>query len=97
MSGLFLFLKNMEANWGESLRTKLDQYYSWPSLYIFKFIVPKEKVGEVIKLFPKHESSLKNSTNAKYTSVTVQMMAPSSEVVIEMYDAVSGIEGIIAL
>ncbi len=87
----------MEANWGESLRTKLDQYYSWPSLYIFKFIVPKEKVEEVIKFFPKHEPTLKNSKNGNYTSVTVQMMAPSSEAVIEVYDAVSGIEGIIAL
>ncbi len=87
----------MEANWGESLRAKLDQYYSWPSLYIFKFIVPKEKVGDVTKLFPKHESSLKNSTNGKYTSVTVQMMVPSSEAVIEVYSAVSAIEGIVAL
>ncbi len=87
----------MEANWAESLREKLDQHYTWPSLYIFKFIVPAEKVEAVKNLFPKHESKEKNSKNGNYVSVTFQMMMPGSEAVIEVYNLVSGIDGIIAL
>lgn len=87
----------MESNWAESLREKLDQHYIWPSLYTFKFIVPKEKVDEVKRLFPKHESREKHSKNGKYISVTLQMMMPGSEEVIEVYHLASEVEGLIAL
>lgn len=87
----------MDSNWGESLREKLDQHYTWPSLYTFKFIVPKGKEDEVKKFFPNHESSARASKNGNYTSITINMMMPSSDAVIEVYQKVSGIEGIIAL
>jgi hypothetical protein len=87
----------MEPNWADSLKEKLDQHYIWPSLYTFKFIVPKEKVADVKKLFPKHNSTEKHSKNGKYISVTLQMMMPGSEEVIEVYNLASGVEGLIAL
>ena len=87
----------MEPNWADSLREKLDQHYIWPSLYTFKFIVPQEKVAEVKKLFPKHESREKYSKNGKYISVTLQMMMPGSEEVIDVYNLASSVEGLIAL
>jgi len=87
----------MESNWTDSLRQKLDQHYIWPSLYTFKFIVPKEKVGEVKRLFPKHESKEKYSKNGNYVSVTLQMMMPGSQEVIDVYSVASGVEGLIAL
>jgi len=87
----------MEADWASSLREKLDQYYTWPALYTFKFIVPKDKVTEVKQLFPLHESREKNSKNGNFVSVTLQMMMPGSEAVIEVYRQASGIAGVIAL
>ena len=87
----------MEANWSESLREKLDQYYTWPALYTFKFVVPKGKEDEVKALFPAHESTERQSKNGNYTSVTINMMMPSSDAVIDVYQKVSAIEGIIAL
>lgn len=87
----------MDSSWGESLREKLDQHYSWPSLYTFKFIVPKGKEEEVKRLFPLHEAAERHSKNGNYTSVTFNMMMPSSNAVIEVYQKVSSIEGIIAL
>jgi putative lipoic acid-binding regulatory protein len=80
-----------------SFREKLDQHYSWPSLYIFKFIVPTGKEDEVKKLFPLHTSKEKHSNKGNYTSITVQMMMPSSEAVIDVYVKASEIEGIMAL
>jgi len=81
----------------ESFRSKLEQHYSWPSLYMFKFIVPKGKEPEVKNLFPTHEVTEKASSQGNYTSITVQIMAPSSEVVIEIYQKAATIEGLIAL
>ena len=87
----------MEHDWTLSLREKLDQHYAWPALYIFKFIVPKGKEEEVKHLFPRHTVKEKASKNGNYISLTIQMMAPSSDAVIDVYLKTSLIEGLIAL
>jgi putative lipoic acid-binding regulatory protein len=87
----------MDQEWMKSFREKLDQHYAWPSLYMFKFIVPSGKEEAVKKLFPKHIFSEKHSREGKYTSVTVQMMMPSSEAVVTVYEQASAIDGLIAL
>jgi hypothetical protein len=80
-----------------SFRLKLDQHYRWPSLYMFKFIVPKNRVDEVTLLFPNHTTTKKESRQGNYVSITLQMMMPSSEAVIAVYRKASAIEGLIAL
>lgn len=87
----------METDWTLSFREKLEQHYAWPALYIFKFIVPKGKEAEVKQLFPLHTVTEKNSKNGNYISLTIQMMIPSSDSVIEVYMKASLIEGLIAL
>lgn len=87
----------MDQEWLKSFREKLDQHYAWPSLYVFKFIVPTGQEDAVKKLFPNHVASEKRSEKGKYTSLTVQMMMPSSEAVISIYEQASVIEGLIAL
>lgn len=87
----------MDQDWLKSFQTKLDQHHSWPTLYIFKFIVPKGKEDELKSLFPLHPSTEKVSTQGNYVSVTFQMMMPSSDAVIEIYVRAEGIEGLIAL
>jgi putative lipoic acid-binding regulatory protein len=64
---------------------------------MFKFIVPTGKEDEVKKLFPLHTSTQKQSEKGKYTSITIQMMMPSSDAVIDIYQQAAGIEGLIAL
>lgn len=87
----------MDQEWLKSFRDKLDQHYAWPSLYIFKFIVPAGQEEAVKKLFPKHLPSEKQSRQGKYVSVTVQMMMPSSDAVITVYEQAASIDGLIAL
>jgi putative lipoic acid-binding regulatory protein len=87
----------MDKEWIRSFGEKLDQHYAWPSLYIFKFIVPSGKEEAVKNLFPNHITTEKSSRQGKYTSITVQMMMPSSEAVINIYKLASAIEGLIAL
>lgn len=87
----------MNEEWLRSFREKLDQHHAWPSLYIFKFIVPSGKELQVKELFPLHTTTERASKQGKYTSVTVQMMMPSAEEVIEIYKKAAEIEGLIAL
>ncbi|HEY3401932.1 MAG TPA: DUF493 family protein [Ohtaekwangia sp.] len=87
----------MDQQWINGFREKLDQHYSWPSIYIFKFIVPAGKEQEVKQLFPMHTTTEKQSGKGNYTSITIQMMMPSSNAVIEIYERASKIEGIVAL
>jgi len=81
----------------QSFQEKLDQHYAWPSLYIFKFIVPKGKETELKQLFPLHTAKEKESKNGNYTSVTIEMMMPSSLAVIDVYKKIATVEGIISL
>ncbi|MBT1690148.1 DUF493 domain-containing protein [Dawidia soli] len=87
----------MDEQWINGFREKLDQHYTWPSLYIFKFIVPKGKEGDLKQLFPLHTPTEKASKQGNYTSITMQMMMPSSDAVIEVYVKASQVEGIVAL
>jgi uncharacterized protein len=81
----------------DSFRQKLDQHYAWPSIYIFKFIVPAGKEQEVKDLFPRHQTSDKLSKNGNYVSITIEAMMPSTEAVITIYEKASTIEGIVSL
>lgn len=81
----------------DSFKEKLENNYSFPTLYTFKFIVKPEQVKEIEQLFPKHEVSLKPSSGGKYVSTTVKIMAASSEEIIEKYKEAAKIEGIISL
>lgn len=87
----------MDENWLKSFQEKLDRHYAWPSLYTFKFIVPKGQEEAIRKLFPKHNPSERNSSNGNYISFTIQMMMPNSESVLDVYVSAADIEGLIAL
>lgn len=87
----------MDQNWVDNFRIKLDEHHSWPTLYLFKFIVPKGKEDEFKTLFRTHTLTEKVSAKGNYVSMTMQIMAPSSDAVIEVYQQASAIEGLIAL
>lgn len=88
----------MDPDWLNSFREKLDKFYAWPSLYTFKFILPAGKEDDLKNLFPLHTTAVeKSSETGKYVSLTYQMMMPSSDAVIEVYQKASVIEGLIAL
>jgi hypothetical protein len=41
-----------QQQWADSFREKLNEHYTWPTTYIFKFIVPSGKESEVKNMFP---------------------------------------------
>lgn len=78
-------------------KQKLEEVHDFPTVYMFKFIVTEAKKAEVQALFPKHRLTLKPSSKGKYISVTAQVLMPSSDKVMEIYQQASKIEGVIAL
>jgi len=80
-----------------SFRERLDAQSSFPTLYMFKFIVPKGSEAEVASLLPNNEMKLKESSKGTYVSATIQALMPSSEAIIDVYLRASRIEGVIAL
>ncbi len=80
-----------------SLKEQLDSQTDFPTLYMFKFIVPTGQEHEVARLLPHNEAVLKKSTKGNYASVTIKAMMPSSESIISVYERASTIEGIISL
>ncbi|HEX6890899.1 MAG TPA: DUF493 family protein [Chryseolinea sp.] len=87
----------MDETWLLSFREKLEKHYAWPSLYVFKFIVPTGQQDQVKNLFPSHTAVEKLSKQGNYTSITIHMMMQSSDAVIEIYKRASLIDGIVAL
>ena len=86
------------SNFSEKdFKEKLEATHKFPALYMFKFIVPESKTGEVKALFPLNEVAVKPSGKGAYVSVTARAMMPSSDAVIGVYEKAKQIEGIIAL
>lgn len=85
----------------ERLRGELAASTEWPSIYLFKFIVPsdKEKIRQVEDAFNQLGAVIKTTPSSKgtFTSVSVNVQMQGPDQVIEKYKEVSTIEGIISL
>ncbi len=81
----------------EYLRKQLEQQISFPSKYMFKFIVPKDKVEQVKPHFETGVVTEKPSSKGNYVSVTILVIVFSPDDVLHGYKRVSHIEGIVAL
>ncbi|MEM6721353.1 MAG: DUF493 family protein [Bacteroidota bacterium] len=83
------------------LKTQLEETTQFPSLYMYKFIVPssEEKIQEVHQIFDNLGAVIdtKKSSKGTYTSVTITANMKSADAVIEKYKEASTVEGIISL
>ncbi len=90
----------MEPHNFDTLREHLTKDFTWPSVYMFKFIAPAENriFAMLHDLFP-HQAEFTNrhSAGGKYVSITVKEMMLSVDEVIERYQKASAIEGVIIL
>ena len=84
----------------QSLKTKLLESTSFPSVYMYKFIVESElrKIALVENLFDAEaDIHIKESANGKYTSITSKVVVVSIDEIIDIYKKASKIQGIIFL
>lgn len=90
-----------EKEFYDKLKLSLDNSTTFPSKYLYKFIVPtsKDQLNEVKNIFDMSGATIntKSSKTNKYVSVSISVVMKSSDAVIEKYKQVSVIEGIISL
>ncbi len=83
------------------LQEQLRESTSWPSDYLYKFIVESnaEKIARIHEIFNNTGAviELKQSKKGKYTSVSVTVNLKNPEAVIEKYKEVGKVEGVISL
>lgn len=83
------------------LQEQLKDSTSWPSDYLYKFIVESDpqKIARIHEIFDNTGAviELKQSKKGKYTSVSVTVNLENPEAVVEMYKKVGKVEGVISL
>lgn len=93
--------QNTEEFYGRLKQELENTTESWPLEYLYKFIVPalEENVKFVDQVFDGLGAVIttNQSKTGKYTSISVNVVMPSADSIIEKYKAVSSIEGIVSL
>ena len=83
------------------LREQLEGDTTWPSEYLYKFIIPAslEKLAEIEAIFDASGAEIQTRDSAKgtYTSISIKVSMESADAVIEKYLEVSKVEGVISL
>jgi hypothetical protein len=92
--------KNTEEFY-ERLKIELDRSNTWPATYLFKFIVPTvdDNVDRVENAFNRLGVVIKTtkSKTAKFTSISIDVIMNSSQEIVDKYQEVSTIKGIVSL
>ena len=87
----------MNQEFFANLKIQLDQAHSWPCIYLFKFIVPSEQQQSLLPLLPPGEIEDRSSKNGKYISLSLKAKVENASQVIEVYQRVAVVPGIISL
>lgn len=80
-----------------NFKNKLDEVHTWPSSYLFKFVVPSAKKGELLSMMPTGMVQERSSSNQKYVSISLTANMENSDSVVAVYKQVSQIEGLLTL
>lgn len=85
----------------EKLKVQLEVGFEWPTVYMFKFIIPanNEKLAKVQNLFNSKEATVevRESSKGNYLSITAKELMMSPERIIQRYLEAEEIGGVIAL
>lgn len=90
-----------EAQFYSRLKEELNNTSTWPSSYLYKFIIPSDnaKIARIEEIFDNKGAVIttKESSNGKYTAVSIQLIMENADAVIGKYKEVGEIEGVISL
>ncbi|OEJ98547.1 hypothetical protein A8C32_04905 [Flavivirga aquatica] len=86
----------------KKLKEQLHETASWPTEYLYKFIIKTdvEKITKLEAIFDNMGAVIRTteSKNGKYTSVSINLLMPNPDAVIEKYKEVAEkVEGVISL
>ncbi|UOB17835.1 DUF493 family protein [Abyssalbus ytuae] len=93
--------KNEKEAFYSRLKNELEKSTTWPSSYLYKFIVPTDddKIKQIETIFDNTGAVIntKQSSNGKYTSISILIQMKDPDEVIKKYIEVSNVEGVISL
>ena len=79
----------------------LENSHQWPAVYPFKFIFDSDSLHlhEILSAFEvyEHEVTSRNSTNNRYISLTIKAHMKSPKQVIQIYQKINKLNGVIVL
>ncbi len=82
-------------------KERLEQTHTFPSIYIFKYIVPSEQsiIAKLHSIFSSANPSFstRDSKNGKYTSMTIKVFVNDADDVVIYYRQAAVIDGIVML
>ncbi len=84
----------------KELKVKLEAQHSFPTVYMFKFIVPNDnqKLALVEALFGSEaQVSIRKSKTGKFISVSGKEVMTSADSIISRYQKAEQVEGIVSL
>jgi uncharacterized protein len=85
----------------ERLKAELDNSNTWPAEYLFKFIVPtaEDTIFKVENAFNCMGAVIKTtkSKTGKFTSISIDVLMKDSQEIIDKYQELATIKGIISL
>lgn len=94
-------MKENESEFYNRLKKELEETTTWPSNYLYKFIVPNspQNMEQIEHIFENTTAKIetKNSSSGKYVSYSIEINLENPDKVIEYYKKVSVIDGIISL
>jgi putative lipoic acid-binding regulatory protein len=79
------------------LKLVLEETVTFPSEYLFKFIVPIAEVHQMLFILQGMEIEQRASANGNYISVSGKTTVKTSDEVITIYNRASVIKGVISL
>jgi len=93
---------NTSESFYQNLKNQLYETSSWPSVYLFKFIVPSDpkKIEKIESVFDNMGAVIKSTASKKgtYISVSINVVMDNPEKVIEKYQEISSeVEDVISL
>lgn len=91
-----------EEEFYKKLKLQLEETNTWPSEYLYKFIVitKGDRIQKIEKLFDNIGAVIKTteSKNGKYTSVSINVVMKDPDAVINKYiEVAANIEGVVSL
>jgi len=85
-----------DTDW-ERFKARLDEHHAWPCTYVFKFIVPRARIGAMLRLLADRDFTSRDSERGRYVAVTARVAVESADEVVAVYREAARIEGLIAL
>lgn len=90
-----------ESEFYAKFKTHLNEVYTFPAKYIYKFIIPTEQssIALIHAIFENTDASFssRDSKTGKYTSLTIGLTAKDADTIINFYQEVATIKGVVML